>query len=86
MIRSYGTEAWDILGDAKSAEDLGQDFGATLSEAEIVWLMTREFARNAEDIVWRRTKQGLRLTSGQIDDLDKWIDGQHANSAAAAAK
>lgn len=86
MIRSYGTEAWDILDEAKSGKDLGQDFGATLSEAEVNWLITREFARNAEDVVWRRTKLGLRLTPEQIDVVNKWISGRHADSGLAAAK
>lgn len=85
MIRTFGTEAWDVLGGAKSAADLGRDFGATLSEAEVRWLMTREFARCAEDVIWRRTKLGLRLTAVQIEDLNEWMAGQRANSAAAAA-
>ncbi|MGY9047884.1 MAG: glycerol-3-phosphate dehydrogenase, partial [Rhodobacterales bacterium] len=61
MIRAYGTEAFDILGDAKSSEDLGQTFGGTLTEAEVRWLMGTEYARTAEDVVWRRSKLGLRM-------------------------
>ncbi|KQI69289.1 glycerol-3-phosphate dehydrogenase [Loktanella sp. 3ANDIMAR09] len=73
LIRAYGTEARDILGDATTAEDLGPDFGATLTGAEVRWLMTREYARTAEDVVWRRTKLGLRLDAGQIAALDAWM-------------
>jgi glycerol-3-phosphate dehydrogenase len=73
LIRAYGTDAARLLGSAKSAADLGRDFGATLTEAEVRWLMTHEFATWAEDVVWRRTKLGLRLTPAQIADLDAFM-------------
>ena len=76
LVRAYGTDARHILGEAKAAEDLGQDFGATLTEAEIIWLMDKEYARRAEDIVWRRNKQGLRMTKDQIAALDAWMVGR----------
>ena len=82
-MRAYGTEARDVLGDAKSAEALGRDFGATLTETEVTWLMEREYARTAEDIVWRRSKLGLRLDETQIHDLDDWMKTRRAGSAAA---
>lgn len=59
LIRAYGTDARKWLGTAKSAQDLGQDFGATLTAAEVDWLMEKEFAETAEDILWRRSKLGL---------------------------
>ena len=55
-----------MLGDATKAADLGQDFGATLTEAELRWLMSKEYARTAEDVVWRRTKLGLRLNPAEV--------------------
>ena len=73
LIRAYGTEAAKLLGTATSAAELGRDFGATLTEAEVRWLITREFATRAEDVVWRRTKLGLRLTAGQIAALDAFM-------------
>ncbi|WP_083480273.1 glycerol-3-phosphate dehydrogenase [Loktanella sp. 5RATIMAR09] len=73
LIKAYGTEARAILGDAKAVDDLGQDFGATLTEAEVKWLMAREYARSAEDIVWRRSKLGLRMTQDQIAALDAFM-------------
>ncbi len=73
LIKGYGTEACVILGDAKSAGDLGQDFGATLTEAEVKWLMAKEYAVSADDVVWRRSKLGLRLTPGQIAALDAFM-------------
>ncbi|MDO9637220.1 MAG: glycerol-3-phosphate dehydrogenase [Pseudotabrizicola sp.] len=70
LIRAYGTEAATMLGDARSLADLGRDFGATLTEAELRWLMTHEYARCAADVVWRRSKLGLRLTPLQIAAID----------------
>ncbi len=76
LVRAYGTEARDILGAATTPGDLGQDFGATLSEAEVIWLMDREFARRGEDIVWRRNKLGLRMSEDQIAELDSWMQAR----------
>ena len=73
MIRAYGTEAFTILGQAGTADALGRDFGATLTEAEVRWLMTREYAVTAADVVWRRSKLGLRLTADQIAALDRFM-------------
>ncbi len=76
LIRSYGDAVRDVLGDARQPSDLGRDFGATLSEREVDYLMKHEWARNAADVLWRRTKLGLRLTSTQAEELDVWMDGQ----------
>ncbi|MDU8910045.1 glycerol-3-phosphate dehydrogenase [Aestuariicoccus sp. MJ-SS9] len=80
LIRAYGTEAWDILGNAKDPKGLGRDFGASLTEAEVGWLMHHEYARTAEDIVWRRSKLGLRLNADEIKKLDAWMTA-HRNEA-----
>lgn len=73
LIKGYGTEARLIMGSAKSAADLGQNFGATLTAAEVKWLMSREYACTAEDVVWRRSKLGLRMTKDQIATLDTYM-------------
>ncbi|MGY3438039.1 MULTISPECIES: glycerol-3-phosphate dehydrogenase [unclassified Marinovum] len=85
LVRAYGTDAAGILEGASSAEDLGRDFGATLSEREVIWLMTHEYARTAEDVVWRRNKLGLRLSAAQIEQLNDWM-ATHRQSATAAAE
>ncbi|MEM7089701.1 MAG: glycerol-3-phosphate dehydrogenase [Pseudomonadota bacterium] len=74
LIRAYGTEARLVLGDAQTKEDLGEAFGATLTERELCWLMDKEYARKAEDVVWRRNKLGLRLSSDQITRIQEWMD------------
>ena len=61
LVRAYGTEAAVMLEGAARREDLGEDFGAGLSAREVDWLCTREFARSADDILWRRSKLGLRI-------------------------
>ncbi|MGB3554465.1 MAG: glycerol-3-phosphate dehydrogenase, partial [Jannaschia sp.] len=58
LVRAYGTDARAMLGSAESAGDLGEDFGATLTGAEVAWLMDREWARAAADVLWRRSKLG----------------------------
>ena len=73
LIRAYGTEAATLLGNARSDADLGRAFGAGLTEVEVRWLMTREYARRAEDVVWRRSKLGLRLSAEEIAALDDWM-------------
>jgi glycerol-3-phosphate dehydrogenase len=84
LVRAYGTEAAKVLGDAKAATDLGRDFGATMTEAEVNWLMDREFARTAEDVVWRRNKLGLRLDRVQIEELNTWMTQNRRGASAAA--
>jgi len=73
LIRGYGTEAWPLLAGAMCAADLGQSFGASLTEREVIWLMDREYALTAQDVVWRRTKLGLRLSAEQIVQLDQFM-------------
>jgi glycerol-3-phosphate dehydrogenase len=78
LIKGYGTEARQILGTARAPADLGPDFGATLTGAEVKWLMAKEFATVADDVVWRRSKLGLRLTADQVATLDAWMKDQAA--------
>jgi glycerol-3-phosphate dehydrogenase len=79
LLKAYGSEAFDLLGDAKTKDDLGQNFGSNLTEREVNWLVEREFANTAEDIIWRRSKLGLRMTSKEIDALDSWMVNSAAN-------
>lgn len=78
LIRTYGTEASDMLEGAVTPEDLGQAFGAGLTEREVRWLMAREWARRADDVVWRRTRLGLRMTADEIAALDAWMETAQA--------
>ena len=66
LVRAYGTEAFEMLAGAERIEDMGEDLGATLTERELRWLADKEYAREAEDVIWRRSKLGLRLTDDQV--------------------
>lgn len=73
LIRNYGTDAARMLAGMTTLADLGVDFGAGLYEHEVRWLMQHEFAHCADDVVWRRSKLGLRMNDQQISALDKWM-------------
>lgn len=73
LIRSYGTNAWLMMEGALEIEDIGLDFGGTLSQREVEYLMKYEWAECAEDVVWRRTKLGIRLDKKQISALENWM-------------
>ena len=75
LVRCYGTEAAKFLGDAISLADLGRHFGATLYEVEVRWLMNEEWANTAEDVLWRRTKQGLFLSPPEAESLGDYMKG-----------
>lgn len=75
IARAYGTRAARWLGTARSRADLGQDFGAGLSEAEVAWLRAEEWAVTADDVLWRRTKLGLHMTAGQRAGLTEFMGG-----------
>ncbi|WP_197434081.1 glycerol-3-phosphate dehydrogenase [Agrobacterium vitis] len=78
LVRCYGTFATTIVNGAKSLEGLGRYFGGTLYQAEVDWLIAREWAATAEDILWRRTKQGLFLSAEQAKVLEDYIEEARA--------
>ena len=67
LTRAYGTDAAALI------KDPGEDIGAGLTEREIDWLVRHEYAQTAEDILWRRTKLGLRFTPEQTDRLARYL-------------
>jgi glycerol-3-phosphate dehydrogenase len=73
LTRLYGTQATSLLGNAASHADLGRYFGADLYEAEVRWLVGREWAITAEDVLWRRTKRGLRLRREETLALEEFM-------------
>ncbi|MBB3227755.1 glycerol-3-phosphate dehydrogenase [Luteibacter sp. Sphag1AF] len=73
LAHSYGTRARELLGEVTSLETLGEHFGADLYQAEVDYLVHHEWARYAEDILWRRSKLGLHFTSDQTVRLDAYL-------------
>lgn len=61
LARAYGTCAFELLGDAREALDLGRNYGADLTDREVAYLKDREWARSADDVLWRRSKLGLHM-------------------------
>ena len=86
LVRAYGTEAQGLLDGAETAEDLGRDFGATLTEREVRWLMRHEYARTADDVLWRRSKLGLRLSTGEAAALDAFMAEARVEASPEAAE
>ncbi|HEX5644019.1 MAG TPA: glycerol-3-phosphate dehydrogenase, partial [Erythrobacter sp.] len=73
LLHAYGTRAWGMLGDAKSLEDCGTDFGHGLTQREVDFLVAQEWAMTAEDILWRRSKLGLRFTTQEAARLSDYL-------------
>jgi glycerol-3-phosphate dehydrogenase len=85
LVRAYGTRAWTLLGNARSMADLGAGFGATLTEAEVRYLVDHEWARSSEDVIWRRSKLGLHMDGTEAAALDAWMRQHVASMSTAAA-
>jgi len=83
LARSYGTRTRAVLGGATSWASLGGDFGNGLTEAEVLYLMREEWAEDAADVIWRRSKFGLRLSLGQVSALESFMARQRARAGAA---
>jgi glycerol-3-phosphate dehydrogenase len=73
LVRLYGTLARSILGIARSYADLGRHFGDDLYEAEVAYLMDREWAATSDDVLWRRTKRGLHRAAINVAALDEFM-------------
>ena len=73
LVKAYGTLARQWLGGARTLEDLGVHFGHGLTGAEVDYLIEQEWARTADDVLWRRTKLGLRLDGGQVKRLTAYV-------------
>ncbi len=82
LARSYGTDALAMLEGAAAEADLGQEFGAGLTAREVRWMAEREWARTAEDVLWRRSKLGLRIGAAGRAALDAFL--AHTSAACAA--
>jgi glycerol-3-phosphate dehydrogenase len=74
LARAYGTEARAVLAGG----DLGPIFGADLGQREVDFLVEKEWARTAEDILWRRSKLGLRLSAEEIAGLARYLESGHS--------
>jgi len=77
LVRAYGTRATDILKDAKSEQDLGTLFGSNLTQREVQYLIANEWAQTTEDVLWRRSKLGLKMSKSEVTVLDAYMQSEH---------
>ncbi|MEM7378779.1 MAG: glycerol-3-phosphate dehydrogenase [Pseudomonadota bacterium] len=82
LIRQYGTRIHNVLGGAEALAELGQDFGHGLYQVEVDYLRDTEFAATADDILWRRTKLGLRFDTDQVRELSDYCARQPTHDQA----
>jgi len=75
LLRRHGTLAEKILAGARDEDGLGEDFGGGLFEAEVRYLIANEWALEADDVLWRRTKSGLHMSRAQRGRLDAYMRG-----------
>ena len=73
LVRAYGTRVERVLDKATGLDDLGMRFGADLTAAEVRYLMTKEWAQTADDVLWRRSKLGLRVSAQEHEQLAKFM-------------
>jgi glycerol-3-phosphate dehydrogenase len=91
LARSYGTRARQIVGNARSLNDLGEDFGAGLHQAEVDYLITQEWSRSAQDILFRRSKLGLHMAPAGTRRLEAYlqaavVDGDESRAVDLSAR
>jgi len=79
LARRHGAALDELLENVKTEADLGRHFGGHLYETEVRYLMREEWAVDAEDVMWRRTKEGLHMTPAQRDAFSQWMSLQLPN-------
>ncbi len=85
LCRAYGTRVRLLLSGVERPTDLGRDFGAGLSERELAYLAAHEWAETADDVLWRRSKLGLRLDPEAQAAVQTYMDELRAKPQLAAA-
>lgn len=73
LARAYGTRIVNVLRDACNPADLGEHLGSGLYEAELRYLAEKEFARTAEDVLWRRSRLGLHISGDTVSRVERWF-------------
>ncbi|WCG82830.1 glycerol-3-phosphate dehydrogenase [Pectobacterium sp. A5351] len=82
--RTYGSNSELILANVKGLGDLGEDFGHDLYEAELRYLVEKEWAVTLDDVIWRRTKLGMRFDDAQKQRISDWLASHRQQQMAKA--
>ncbi|RYF60622.1 MAG: glycerol-3-phosphate dehydrogenase [Comamonadaceae bacterium] len=77
LFSRHGLRCRDLLGNAQRMQDLGREFGGGLTQREAEFLIQHEWARAADDVLWRRTKCGLHMTEQQREEFATWFNTAH---------
>jgi glycerol-3-phosphate dehydrogenase len=85
LVRAYGTDAFEILGSASSMDQLGENFGATITAAELDWVMAHEWVATSDDFLWRRSKLGLVVTDSEAAAINDYVRGRASPASNAAS-
>jgi glycerol-3-phosphate dehydrogenase len=73
LTRAYGTRVERVLAGAQSMQDLGARFTGDLTAAELRYLMAEEWAETADDVLWRRSKLGLKATAEEHQAITRFM-------------
>ncbi|MBU3076710.1 glycerol-3-phosphate dehydrogenase [Sphingomonas quercus] len=73
LAGAYGTRLADLIGERQDMAAMGAEFGGGLTAREVDWLVAHEWARTAEDILWRRTKLGLAVDPAGVARLERHL-------------
>ncbi len=88
LFRRHGGALGEVLGDARRIEDLGEQFGAgagVLTERELEWFVSDEWAETGEDVLWRRSKAGLRMDATTRERVARRVEALAARARASRA-
>ena len=77
LARAYGARVVELVGTSASMQDMGAAVAPGLHERELRFLQDQEWAVNADDVLWRRSKLGLHYTPVQREQVAVWL---HANA------
>ncbi|HEX9794388.1 MAG TPA: glycerol-3-phosphate dehydrogenase [Planctomycetota bacterium] len=78
LAERHGSLCHALLGEAHELADLGRHFGGELYQREVDWMIEREWARAGEDVLWRRTKEGLRMDGPARQALVDYVSARRS--------
>jgi glycerol-3-phosphate dehydrogenase len=82
LVLRHGANIGNVLRDSNSMAALGEHFGGQLYEREVRYLHDSEWAQRADDVLWRRTKEGYACTPAQVERLNEWMAREYGGAKA----
>lgn len=76
LASAYGTDVYEIFSGCETAKDMDEEFAPGFYAREAHWMLDHEFAHTVTDMLWRRSKLGLRMDKSQVNKLAKWLQAQ----------